>query len=154
MSNKRAASSRATETTRAQLDGARKDEFIRGILQDLPDLNDELASQVAEHLCSAIDVIRADRSLVEYHLKPKPMKPKAFDPNGFSLLKVYRTSGERGLREKLREVEESSHLQALAKAQHISVPSRLRADGADAAALKEAIVKGVIGRHEDWQAAS
>ena len=69
-------------------------------------------------------------------------------------MKVFRTSGEHGLRERLREIEESSHLQALAKAQQISLPIRLRADGADAAGLKEAIVRGVISRYEDWQAAS
>lgn len=147
MSDKREASSKV-EPVRSQISGPRKDEFIRGILQDVPNLDQELALQVADHLCGAIDVVKADRSLIERHLKPK------FDPNGFSLMKVYRTSGERGLRERLRGIEESSHLQALAKAQQISLPSRLRTGGADAAGLKEAIVRGVIGRHDDWQAAS
>src|SRR5262245_16449474 len=107
MSDKRAAPSRAgerpAEPGRSQISGARKDEFIRGVLQDVPNLDDELADQVAEHLSDAIDVIRTDRSLIERHLKPK------FDPNAFSLLKVYRTAGERGLRERLREIEESAH---------------------------------------------
>jgi hypothetical protein len=151
MSDKRAAPSRPAEHGRpqiSQISGARKDEFIRGVLQDVPNLGEELSVQVAEHLCGAIDAVRADRSLIEQHLKPR------FDPNAFSLMKVFRTSGERGLREKLRDINESSHLQALAKAQQIGLPIRLRADGADVAGLKDAIVRGVINRHEDWQAAS
>jgi hypothetical protein len=151
MSDKRGASPRAAEPGRpqiSQISGARKDEFIRGVLQDVPNLDEEVAVQVAEHLCGAIDAVRADRSLIEQHLKPR------FDPHAFSLMKVYRTSGESGLKEKLRDIKESSHLQALAKAQQVSLPVRLRADGADAAGLKEAIVRGVISRYEDWQAAS
>jgi hypothetical protein len=151
MSDKRAPSRSAekpAEPARSQISGARKDEFIRGVLQDVPNLGEELAAQVAEHLCGAIDVIKADRSRIEHHLKPK------FDPNAFSLMKVYRTSGESGLRERLREIEESIHLQALANAQQISLPRGLRSGSADAAGLKEAIVRGVISRYEDWQAAS
>jgi hypothetical protein len=151
MSDKRAASPRAAEPGRpqiSQISGVRKDEFIRGVLQDVPNLDEELAVQVAEHLCGAIDAVRADRSRIEQHLKPR------FDPHAFSLLKVYRISGESGLKEKLRGIEESGHLQALAKAQQISLPVRLRAEDADVAGLKEAIVRGVISRYEDWQAAS
>ena len=126
-------------------------------MRNVPDLDADLAAQVAEHLSGAIDLIKADRSLIERHLRPKPASPpksRAFDPHAFSLMKVYRAAGERGLREKLREIVESSHLQVLATAQKISLPIRLRADGADAAGLKEAIVRGVISRYEDWQAAS
>jgi hypothetical protein len=155
MSNRRPPPSKAAEPAISQVTGARKDQFIRGVLEDVPELDEELADQVAEHLCGAIDLIKADRALIERHLGPKPVpKPKAFDPHAFSLMKVYRAAGERGLREKLREIEEGSHLQALAHAQKISLPIRLRTDSADAAALKEAIVRGVIGRYEDWQAAS
>jgi hypothetical protein len=136
------------KSNRAQISGARKDAFIRGVLRELPDLDEELAAQVAHHLCGAIDIVMADRTLVERHKKPP------FDPNAFSLMKVYRASGERGLRERLREIGESRHLQALAKAQQISLPHSLRSTTADASGLKEAIVKGVISRHEDWQAAS
>jgi hypothetical protein len=157
MSNRRTPPSKAAEPAISQVTGARKDQFIRGVLEDVPDLDEALASQVAEHLCGAIDLIKADRSLIERHLGPKPAsppKPRTFDPHAFSLMKVYRAAGERGLREKLRGIVESGHLQALANAQKISLPIRLRADGADAAGLKEAIVRGVISRYEDWQAAS
>ncbi|MFZ1102047.1 MAG: hypothetical protein WAN86_04245 [Hyphomicrobiaceae bacterium] len=155
MSNRRPPPSKAPEPAISQVTGARKDQFIRGVLEDVPDLDADLAAQVADHLCGAIDLIKADRSLIERHLGPKPPpKPRAFDPHAFSLMKVYRASGERGLREKLRAIVESSHLQALANAQKISLPIRLRADAADAAGLKEAIVRGVISRYEDWQAAS
>lgn len=157
MSNRRPPPSKAAEPAISQVTGARKDQFIRGVLLDVPNLDEDLAGQVAEHLCGAIDLIKADRSLIEHHLRPKlesPPKGKPFDPHAFSLMKVFRASGERGLREKLRELKESSHLQALANAQKISLPIRLRADGADAAGLKEAIVRGVISRYEDWQAAS
>jgi hypothetical protein len=157
MSNRRPPPFKTAEPAISQVSGARKDQFIRGVLQEVPDLDEELAAEVAEHLCGAIDLIKADRSLIERHLGPKPAGPpksRAFDPHAFSLMKVYRASGERGLREKLRQIEESSHLQALANAQKISLPIRLRADGADASGLKEAIVRGVISRYEDWQAAS
>jgi hypothetical protein len=157
MSNKRPASSKAAEPILSQVTGARKDQFIRGVLQGVTDLDAVLASQVAEHLSGAIELIKADRSLIEQHLRPNvesPPKAKPFDPHAFSLMKVFRVAGERGLREKLRDIEESGHLQALANAQKISLPSRLRSDGADAAGLKEAIVRGVISRYEDWQAAS
>jgi hypothetical protein len=157
MSSKRPVSLKAGEPALSQVSGARKDQFIRGVLQEVPDLDGELANRVAEHLSGAIDLIKADRSLIEHHLQPRiEAQPaaKAFDPHAFSLMKVYRTSGERGLREKLRDIDESSHLQSLAHAQKISLPIRLRAEGADAAGLKDAIVRGVISRHEDWQAAS
>ncbi len=90
----------------------------------------------------------ADRTLIERYRQPQ------FDPNAFSLMRVYRTSGERGLRERLRAIVESRHLQALARAQQISLPQSLRSPDADASGLKEAIVRGVISRHEDWLAAS
>jgi hypothetical protein len=157
MSSRRPPPSNAAEPAISQVTGTRKDRFIRGVLQDVPDLDADLAEQVAGHLCGAIDLIKADRSLIERHLGPKPEslpKSRAFDPHAFSLMKVYRAFGERGLREKLRGIEASSHLQALANAQKISLPVRLRAEGADAAGLKEAIVRGVISRYEDWQAAS
>jgi hypothetical protein len=54
----------------------------------------------------------------------------------------------------LRSIEKSRHLQALAKAQQISLPRRLRGGGADASGLKEAIVKGATSPHADRQAAS
>jgi len=73
-------------------------------------------------------------------------QPPQFDPNAFSLLKVYRVSGEHGLRERLGEIEDSRHLQALARAQQISLPRHLRGPVADAFGLKEAIVRGVISR--------
>jgi len=157
MSSQRPGPSRAAEPVLSQVTGARKDQFIRGVLQDVPNLDAEVAEQVAAHLSGAIDLIKADRSLIEHHLRPKPEsppRPKPFDPYAFSLMKVFRTAGERGLREKLRDIAESSHLQALANAQKVSLPIRLRAEGADVAGLKEAIVSGVIRRHEDWQAAS
>jgi hypothetical protein len=137
-----------SKSARAQISGRGKEAFIRDVLQSVPDLESELAVEVAQRLCGAIDTIMADRSLIERYRQPQ------FDPNAFSLMKVYRLSGERGLRESLREIEESRHLQALAKAQQISLPQSLRDPDADASELKEAIVKGVISRHEDWQAAS
>jgi hypothetical protein len=134
--------------SRAQISGRGKEAFIRDVLQSVPDLDEEMAAEVAHHLCGAIDTIMADRTLIERYRRPP------FDPNEFSLMKVYRTSGERGLRERLRGIDESRHLQALAKAQQISLPQSLRSPDADASGLKEAIVKGVISRHQDWQAAS
>jgi hypothetical protein len=157
MTNKRPAPVKAGEPALSQVTGARKDQFLRGLVHDFPDLDEGLADRMAEHLSGAIDLLKADRALIEHHLRPRAElqpKPKAFDPHAFSLMKVYRTAGERGLREKLREIEESGHLQALANAQKISLPVRLRADGADVAGLKEAIVRGVVSRFEDWQAAS
>ncbi len=148
MSDKRAVPSRPQEQPRSQISGRRKDEFIRRLLQEVPDLDEETAAELARHLGAAIATIRTDRTLIERYQKP------AFDPNAFSLMKVYRTSGERGLRERLRGIEESRHLQALAKAQQISLPRGLRGGSADASVLKEAIVKGVLSRHEDWLAAS
>jgi hypothetical protein len=148
MPDRRAKPSRPAEPSRSQISGSRKDEFIRRLLDEVPDLDQVLAAEVARHLCSAIAVVKADRTLLERFRNPP------FNPNAFSLMKVYRTSGERGLRERLRGIDESRHLQALAKAQQISLPRGLRGDGADASGLKEAIVKGVISRHEDWQAAS
>jgi hypothetical protein len=148
MSDKRAAASRPPKSTRSQISGRGKEAFIRDVLQNVPDLDGELVAQVAEHLCGAIDAIMADRTVIERYRKPR------FDPNAFSLMKVYRTSGERGLRERLRGIDENRHLQALARAQHISLPQGLRGDTADTCGLKEAIVKGIISRHDDWQAAS
>jgi DNA-binding transcriptional regulator YbjK len=148
MSDKRAEPSRTQEQPRSQISGRRKDEFIRRVLQEVPDLDEETAAEVARHLGAAIATVKTDRTLIERYQKP------AFDPNAFSLMKVYRTSGERGLRERLRGIEESRHLQALAKAQQISLPRSLRGGGADASVLQEAIVKGVVSRHEDWLAAS
>jgi hypothetical protein len=147
-SDKHAAGSKPARSNRSQISGRGKDAFIRDVLQNVPGLDEELAAEAAQHLSGAIDVIMADRTIVERYRQPR------FDPNAFSLMKVYRTSGERGLRERLRGIEESSHLQALAKAQQISLPQSLRSDTADASGLKEAIVKGVISRHQDWQAAS
>jgi hypothetical protein len=149
MPDKRAEPSRPAEPpSRSQISGERKDEFIRRLLQEVPELDDVLAAQVAQHLCSAIAVVKADRTLLDRYRKPR------FDPNAFSLMKVYRTSGERGLRERLKGIDESRDLQALAKAQQISLPRTLRSGSADASGLMEAIVRGVISRHEDWQAAS
>jgi hypothetical protein len=149
MSSRRAASSsRPARSTRSQISGRGKEAFIRDVLQSVRDLDEDMAAEIAQHLCGAIDAIMADRTLIERYRKPP------FDPNAFSLMKVYRTAGERGLRERLREIGESQHLQALAHAQQISLPRHLRNPGADASGLKEAIVKGVISRHEDWQAAS
>ena len=136
------------KASRSQISGNGKDAFIRDVVQSVPDLDEELATQVAQRLCGAIDTIMADRSLVERYRQPQ------FDPNAFSLMKVYRTTGERGLREKLREIREAKHLQALARAQQIALPRGLRGDGADASGLKDAIVRGVISRHQDWLAAS
>lgn len=148
MPSRESAPSRQEAPSRSQMSGPRKDEFIRGVLQDVQDLDEELADQIAGHLCDAIATVVADRTVIARYAKPQ------FDPNAFSLMKVYRTSGERGLRERLRAIEESRHLQALAKAQQISLPKRLRRGSVDASGLKEAIVKGVISRHNDWQAAS
>ena len=158
MSHKRPVPAKAAEPVRPQqVSGAKKDQVLRGLVQEVPDVDEAMAAKIGDRLCGAINFVGADRSLIEHHTRPKaeiPPKPKPFDPYAFSLMKVFRIAGERGLREKLREIEESSHLQALANAQKISLPIRLRADGADATGLKEAIVSGVIRRHEDWQAAS
>jgi hypothetical protein len=148
MPDKRAVPAKPEEQPRSQISGRRKDEFIRRVLQEVPDLDEETVTEVARHLSAAIATVKTDRTLIERYQKP------AFDPNAFSLMKVYRTAGERGLRERLRGIEESRHLQALAQAQQISLPRGLRGGGADAEGLKEAIVKGVVSRHEDWLAAS
>ena len=97
---------------------------------------------------SLVDAITASRATIERYKTPP------FDPNGFSAMKVYRTSGEKGLRDRLNAIGERGHLQELAKAQQISLPRDLRGKWADASALRDAIVKGVKRRHEDWQAAS
>jgi hypothetical protein len=149
MPDKPATSLKAAKQDRSQISGRRKAEFIRGVLQQrVPDLDDEVAAQITQHLSEAIASLKAERTLIERYRKPE------FDPYAFSLMKVYRTKGESGLRERLRGIEESGHLQALAKAQQISLPHSLRNLGADAVGLKEAIVRGVISRYEDWQAAS
>src|SRR5262245_49178048 len=131
-----------------QISGQLKDAFIRGLPPQVPDLDEALAAQVAEHLCTAIRTVKTDPGIIERYGKPR------FDPNAFSLMKVYRTSGERGLRERLSAIEESRDLRALARAQQISLPQTLRSGSVDPSGLKEAIVKGVISRHNDWRAAS
>jgi hypothetical protein len=152
---KRTAPAKAAKRALSQVEGASKDQFIRGLLGEIPGLDEDVARRIADHFSGAVNLIRADPALVERYLASRPEpRAKPFDPHAFSLMKVFRTSGERGLRERLREIEESSHLQALANAQKISLPIRLRTEGADVAGLKEAIVSGVKRRHEDWKAAS
>jgi hypothetical protein len=139
---------RKAEHRRSRISGTRKDEFIRCVVQDIPDLDRELAEQVAQHLSGVIEMIHTDSAIIEHYKKP------AFNPNAFSAMKFYRTSGEAALRGKLNEICESRHLQEFAKAQQISLPRNLRSRNADPSALRDAIVKGVAKRHEDWQAAS
>ena len=75
MSSRQAAPSKPAKSHRSQISGKGKDAFIRDVLQSVPDLEEELAAQVAQHLCGAIDTIMADRSLVERYRQPQ------FDPN-------------------------------------------------------------------------
>jgi hypothetical protein len=131
-----------------QIAGAEKDLFIRGALSEIPDVSEEALARIAAHLCSLVDAVTASRATIERYKTPP------FDPNAFSAMKVYRTSGEKGLRQRLTEIVDPKHLQELAKAQQISLPRELRGKAADAPALRDAIVKGVKRRHEDWQAAS
>lgn len=139
---------RKSEPQASQIAGAEKDQFLRRAIGEMPDVGEEAAARIAEHLCGLVDAVTASRATIERYKAP------AFDPNAFSAMKVYRTSGEKGLRERLNAIGERGHLQQLAKAQQISLPRALRGKAADAAALREAIVKGVKARHEDWQAAS
>src|SRR5262245_34582507 len=107
MPNQRATPPKSVRSSRSQISGRGKDAFIRDVRQSVPELDEDLAAEVAHRLCGAIDTLMADRSLIERYRQPQ------FDPNAFSLMKVYRISGERGLRERLREIDESRHLQAL-----------------------------------------
>lgn len=140
--------SKQQDRSRSQVSGPGKDAFIRRALHDTPGLDDELAGHVAEHLSRLIDIIKTDKAIIERYKAPK------FDPNGFSVMKVFRNSGEEGLRGRLNEIGRSQHLQELAKAQQISLPRPLRGKSADLSALREAIVKGARRRYEDWDAAS
>jgi len=139
---------RKTEPPRSQVSGAEKDEFILRAVREVPELGEEVAQRIAQHLCSRVEAITSSRAIIERYRKPQ------FNPNAFSAMKIYRASGERGLRDRLNEIDESRQLQELAKAQQISLPRELRGKAADASALRDAIVKGVKSRHEDWQAAS
>jgi hypothetical protein len=148
MANPQARPKKRSGENRSQISGARKDDFLRRAAREIPSLDEESAARVAEHLARLIEVIKADRGILERYRQP------LFDPNAFSVMKVYRTSGEGGLRERLSKIAEARDLQALAKAQQISLPRHLRGKNADPAALKEAIVKGTARRHDDWRAAS
>jgi hypothetical protein len=139
---------RKSEPQALQITGAEKDQFIRRAVGEIPDLGEEALARIAEHLCGLVQAITASRATVERYEKAP------FDPNAFSAMKVYRTSGEKGLRERLNAIGERGHLQELAKAQQISLPRDLRGKSADPSALRDAIVKGVKNRHADWQAAS
>jgi hypothetical protein len=135
-------------TPQVQISGARKDEFIRKLLREVDDIDAGLAARIAQHLSEVIQTIKADRSVIEQFKRP------LFDPNGFSVLKVYRTSGENGLRKRLNEIGESSQLQEIAKAQQISLPRNLKGEKVDPSEIRNAIVRGVVKRIADWQAAS
>ena len=150
MMKTRVASSGKMERNHSQISGIRKDEFLQRVVREIPNLDEELATQVARHLSGLIEVIKTSRAIIEqYRNRTSP-----FDPNAFSVMKLYRTLGVAALRGRLDEILESGHLQALAKAQQIGLPSKLRGKNADSLALREAIVKGVAKRHEDWLAAS
>ncbi len=132
----------------SQISGAGKDTFIKRAVEDIDGLEPELAVQVAEHLSDVIKTVMADREVIERY------KTAAFNPDAFSLIKVYRLSGESGLAKKLGEIAEIRHLAAIAKAQQIGVPRALLSDGANPQALRDAIVKGVKARIADREAAS
>jgi hypothetical protein len=135
-------------TQQAQISGARKDEFIHKLLREIDDIDAGLAARIAQHLSEVIQIIKADRSIIEQFKRPR------FDPNGFSVLKVYRTSGEIGLRRRLNEICESRQLQEIAKAQQISLPRNLKGEKVDPSEIRNAIVRGVVKRIADWEAAS
>lgn len=146
--NSRAGAAQSPAHKVSQISGLGKDTFIKRAVQDIDGLEPELAVQVAEHLSDVIKTVMADREVIERY------KTAPFNPDAFSLIKVYRMSGEAGLAKKLGEIAEGPHLAAIAKAQQISVPRALLTDTANARALREAIVKGVKARIADREAAS
>lgn len=132
----------------SQISGAGKDAFIERAVREVEGLEPELAVQIAEHLSEVIKTVKADRDIIERYKAP------LFDPDAFSLIKIYRVSGEGGLKQKLAGIFESEHLVALAKAQQISLPRDLRGGGASPVDLRQAIIKGVKARIADREAAS
>jgi hypothetical protein len=89
---------RKSEPQAVQIVGAEKDRFIRGAVGEIPDLSEEALARIAQHLCGLVDAVTASRATIERYKAPP------FDPNAFSAMKVYRTSGEKGLRQKLIEI--------------------------------------------------
>ena len=114
----------------SQIAGAEKDQFLRRAVGEVPDLSEETAARIAEHLCGLVQAVTASRATIERYKTPP------FDPNAFSVMKVYRTSGEKGLRERLNAIGERGQLQELAKAQQISLPRELRGKGYGTACVK------------------
>ena len=84
---------------------------MQRVVREIPNLDEELATQVARHLSGLIEVIKTSRAIIEqYRNRTSP-----FDPNAFSVMKLYRTLGVAALRGRLDEILESGHLQALAE---------------------------------------
>lgn len=77
-----------------------------------------------------------------------------FDPYAIGLVPTFQREGADGLMTRLSEVTSPDHLRKMARAQQVALPSELRKDGANAGAIREAIVKAVAKRIADRRAAA
>ncbi len=78
----------------------------------------------------------------------------AFDSDAIGLLPTFQREGANGLMKRLAEITSADHLRKMARAQQVALPADLRKDGADADAIREAIVKAVAKRIADRRAAA
>lgn len=73
--------------------------------------------------------------------KPQVRKQPGFDPNSFSLVAVFESEGERGLRQRLNALKNKQQFRNLAAAQHIAIESAVFKKSL--ARIKDALVEGV-----------
>lgn len=84
---------------------------------------------------------------------PSHSEPPPFDPFAFAVEALLIKQGEEALAQRLALIAATADLRALAKAQRVPVDPALGAD-ADAAALRDAIVRGACKRLADRRAAA
>lgn len=84
----------------------------------------------------------------------QPETSAPFDPYAIGLVPIFQREGADGLMKRLAEVASPDHLRKMARAQQVALPSELRKEGADAAAIRDAIVKAVAKRIADRRAAA
>ena len=77
-----------------------------------------------------------------------------FDPYAIGLVPTFQREGADGLMTRLAEITAPDQFRKMARAQQVALPSELRKEGADADAIREAIVKAVAKRIADRRAAA
>jgi hypothetical protein len=77
-----------------------------------------------------------------------------FDPYSIGLVPTFQREGADGLLTKLAEISSPDQLRKMARAQQVALPADLRRPEAQAAPIREAIVKAVAKRIADRRAAA